>query len=97
VLNGTHTSGLATRVSGTLAGVGFPKGTIRNALSQRHTTTLVSYTTAANRAAALEVAKDLAPAPTRGGPVDAATASLLAAAGGAPGVVVTVGSSYASG
>lgn len=94
VLNGTQTSGLAGRVSTLLAGKGFAKGSVGNALSHHHTTTLVSYS-AGNRAAALEVAKDLAPTTPRVGPVDAATASVAAANGAAPNVVVTIGSDYA--
>jgi hypothetical protein len=95
VLNGTHSSGLATRVSSVLGGLGFGKGPVRNALSQGHTRTLVGYVTSADRAAALEVASDLKPTLTRVGPLDAATAALVEATGATPNVVVTLGSNYA--
>jgi hypothetical protein len=93
VLNGTQTKGLATRVSAVFVGKGFLKGVVGNAPSPNHTTTLVSYTTG-NRAAAREVAKDLAPIKPRVGPVDAATAAVADAHGAPPNVVVTLGSDY---
>jgi hypothetical protein len=95
VLNGTHSSGLATQVSSVLGGIGFRKGPVRNALSQGHTRTLVGYVTSADRAAALEVASDLKPTLTRVGPLDAATTALVEATGAMPNVVVTLGSNYA--
>jgi len=95
VLNGTHTSGLASQVAGRLARLGFKQGTIGNALSHGHHYTLVGYITPGGRAAAKEVAKDLAPTPTRVGPADADTVSLAEAAGGVPQVVITLGSEYA--
>jgi hypothetical protein len=93
MLNGTQTKGLATQVSAIFVGKGFVKGVVGNAPSAHHTTTLVSYTTG-NRAAALEVAKDLAPIKPRVGPVDAATAAAADANGAAPNLVVTLGSDY---
>lgn len=94
VLNGTHTSGLATTVSSALSGLGFKQGAVANAASQDHHATLVSYITDAGHAAALEVAKDLAPTPTRVGPADPRTAALAEAQGATPTVVVTLGSDY---
>jgi hypothetical protein len=94
VLNGTHASGLASQVAGRLARLGFKQGTIGNALSHGHHYTLVGYLTPAGRAAAEEVAKDLAPTPTRVGPADPATVTIAEAAGGAPQVIVTLGSEY---
>jgi hypothetical protein len=96
VLNGTHTSGLANQVADRLDRLGFKQGTIGNALSHGHHYTLVGYLTQAGRAAAKEVAKDLAPTPTRVGPADPDTVSIVEAAGGAPQVVVTLGSEYAA-
>ena len=97
VLNGTHTSGLAARAATALAHLGFKKGTVSNALSRGHHATLVGYTPG-NRAAAEEVAKDLAPTPTRVGPLDSRTAALtLTQSGIAAAVVVTLGSDYTGG
>jgi hypothetical protein len=93
VLNGTHTSGLATRVSRVLTRLGFTQGAIADAPSQNHTATLVGYT-AGNRAAALEVAADLAPTHTRVGLVDPVTAAVADAHSAAPNVIVTLGSDY---
>jgi hypothetical protein len=96
VLNGTHVGGLADRVASRLSRLGFKQGTVGNALSHGHHVTLVGYLAPAGRAAALEVAKDLAPTPTRVGPADAATSSLVEAAGTTPTVVVTLGGEYLS-
>jgi len=94
VLNGTHTSGLAGRASAALSGLGLTKGAVANALSHGHTVTLVGYTPG-NRAAALEVKKDLAPTATRVGPVDPRTLAVAETQGGTvPTVVVTLGSNY---
>jgi hypothetical protein len=94
VLNGTHSPGLAGQVAAVLTGLGFKRGLVGNALSQGHRSTLVGYVTPASRAAALTVAKDLVPTPTRVGPVDAATLAVAEAQGGTPDVVVTIGSRY---
>jgi hypothetical protein len=97
VLNGTHTSGLAASAATALAHFGFKKGTVGNALSRGHHSTLVGYTPG-NRAAALEVAKDLAPTRPRVGALDSRTAALtLAQSGLAPTVVVTLGGDYTGG
>ena len=97
VLNGTHRSGLAASAATALAHLGFKKGTVGNALSRGHHATLVGYTPG-NRAAALEVAKDLAPPQPRVGALDSRTAALtLAQSGFAPTVVVTLGSDYTGG
>ena len=94
VLNGTHESGLATRVSETLSSEGYKRGAIGNAPSQDHTSTLVGYTPG-NREAAIEVALALALTTTQVVPADPATEAAASHAGVTPAVVVTLGSNYA--
>jgi hypothetical protein len=94
VLNGTHSPGLAGQAAVKLSAGGFERGGVANALSQGHHFTLVGYTPG-NRAAAILVQKDLAPTPTRVGPVDARTAALADSLGATvPKVIVTLGSNY---
>ena len=96
VLNGTHTSHLATGAASILGGLGFRQGAIANAPSQGHTFTIVGYT-AGNLAAADEVARDLQLSQSHVQPAVASSVSAARAAGLAPQVVVTLGTDYATG
>lgn len=90
VLNGTSTSHLAATIAKQLASSGYVKGSVGNAPSQTHSTTIVAYT-AGGRAAAVEVAHSLGLTSASVAPADSATRSAASAAGGIAQVIVTVG------
>jgi hypothetical protein len=93
VLNGTHTTGLATSVSSTLVTKGFRKGAIADAPDQTHTSTIVGYTPG-NRAAAVEVAADLSLSSSQVQPADSASTAVADTHHARSKVIVTLGSDF---
>ena len=98
VLNGTHTANLASGAWGVLSKLGFRKGAIADAPAQNHRITFIAFT-GANRAAAVEVARDLSIATVHvHSTIDTATLAAATATGHAPpAVVVILGANYPSG
>lgn len=97
VLNGTATLGLAHKVAVRLAAAGYMEGTVRNAVDQTLTTSVVAYTRHHKRAA-LAVASSLNLGSTSVQPIDASTQA-IACPPPSPctaKVAVTVGSDLAS-
>jgi hypothetical protein len=94
VLNGTTRSGLASRVSATLASEGFRPGAVANAPTRDRPSTMVYYANG-ERNAAIEVADKLALTPAQVRPVGAADDRAASAAGTSPTVVVSLGANYA--
>jgi hypothetical protein len=93
VLNGTHTTGLATSVSATLVSKGFRKGAVADAPVQTHTSTIVGYTPG-NRAAAVEVAADLSLSSSQVQPADSASTAVADTHHATSKVIVTLGSDF---
>jgi hypothetical protein len=93
VLNGTHTTGLATSVSATLVSKGFRKGAIADAPVQTHTSTIVGYTPG-NRAAAVEVAADLSLSSSQVQLADSASTAVADTHHATSKVIVTLGSDF---
>jgi cytoskeletal protein RodZ len=89
VLNGTPTRGLATSVGKTLSSDGWRVGTVGNASRGDVTRTVVYYSDAANREAALGVVKSLTGA-------DATAVLSRAFAGSGADLVVVIGSDYSA-
>ncbi|HEX2016788.1 MAG TPA: LytR C-terminal domain-containing protein [Solirubrobacteraceae bacterium] len=86
VLNGTTVAGLARKVADRLVGGGYRIGTVTNAASHQHATTVVYYMPGRQSQAAA-VAQSIGASPTAVQPIDPPT---QAVSHGAP-VVVTVG------
>jgi hypothetical protein len=93
ILNGTHTTGLATSVSATLVSKGFRKGAVADAPVQTHTSTIVGYTPG-NRAAAVEVAADLSLSSSQVQPADSASTAVADTHHATSKVIVTLGSDF---
>ncbi|HLW93744.1 MAG TPA: LytR C-terminal domain-containing protein [Solirubrobacteraceae bacterium] len=95
VLNGTSSSGLASRVSTTLVNDGFKPGAINNAPSHNLASTTVQYIHSSDIAAANEVAHDLQLTTTQVIRADAATIAAATIAGRVPQVIAVIGTNYA--
>jgi hypothetical protein len=95
VLNGTSSSGLASRVSSTLVSDGFKPGAINNAPSNHLAKTTVEYIHHADFDAALEVAHDLQLTSTQVTRANAATIAAATIAGRVPSVIAVIGTNYA--
>ena len=95
VLNGTPTAHLASGAAGVLAGLGFREGAVADAASQGHRTTVVYFIAGSDRAAALEVARDLNVNAIHVHKASASTIAAAAGTGGIPQVIVTLGRDYA--
>jgi hypothetical protein len=105
VLNGTSTNQLAHRIGQKLAAEGYKEGTLATAANQTHTTTVVGYMAganrharAANRTAALHVARALGLRRSAVQEVDQSALQVACPAAGfcAATVVVTVGADLAN-
>ena len=98
VLNGTHTPHLASTAWAVLGKLGFRQGALTDAPVQDHRITYIGFT-GANRAAAVEVARDLHVATIHvHDTIDQATLAAGTATGHAPPkVVVILGANYPSG
>lgn len=98
VLNGTDITGLAGRVSQRLATAGYRTGTPKDASDQTHTTSIVSYMTAADRPDALAVASSLKLHTTSVQPIDPSTKQVACPPSQtcAAAVVVTAGQDLAA-
>jgi hypothetical protein len=100
VLNGTNTNQLAHHVADRLAALGYKEGSIATASNQTLTSTIVGYQTgAANRTAALHIARTLKLPPRSVGPVDQAARTVACPPPSActANVIVTVGANLAAG
>jgi hypothetical protein len=95
VLNGTGSSGLASRVSSTLVSDGFKPGAINNAPSHNLAKTTVQYIHSRDLDAAIEVAHDLQLTTTQVTRADAATVIAATIAGRVPTVIAVIGTNYA--
>jgi LytR cell envelope-related transcriptional attenuator len=97
LLNGTATSGLASRVSQRLVGAGYKKGMVGNAADETHTSTVVAYTPG-NERGALAIAKSLGLSNASVQPVDQATLQIACPPPSSctANVVVTIGADLAS-
>ena len=98
VLNGTHVTHLASTAWGVLGKLGFKQGALTDAPVQDHRITFIAFT-GANRAAAVEVARDLNVAPVHvHDTIDQATLAAATATGHAPpAVIVILGANFATG
>ena len=98
VLNGTHRPNLASTAWAVLGKLGFRQAAIADAPVQDHRITFIAFT-GANRAAALEVARDLHVASIHvHNTIDQATVAAATATGQAPpAVMVILGANYRSG
>jgi hypothetical protein len=98
VLNGTHTTHLASTAWSVLSKLGYRQGALADAPSQDHSITFIAFT-GANRPAAVEVAHDLGIATVHvHNTIDRASLAAATATGQAPpSVIVILGRNYASG
>jgi hypothetical protein len=98
VLNGTHVAHLASTAWALLGKLGFRQGALTDAPVQDHRITFIAFT-GANRAAAVEVARDLNVATVHvHDTIDQATLAAATATGHAPPtVIVILGANYTSG
>ncbi len=98
VLNGTHVAHLASTAWAVLGKLGFKQGALADAPVQDHRITFIAFT-GTNRAAAVEVARDLNVATVHvHDTIDQATLAAATATGHAPPtVIVILGANFATG